>query len=207
MSKVFLCLFGLLSVANASGNRVGNGGDVIVCEGKAILLDFYESSNFVESYKQNKKYHEIVEDKLKSLQRLNSMQSKQYLRRYSEIKNEIQFVEKAELVDIQDSYQLLKPIDKGCVLKQAAIRKNISLDKSTRFLVAKDIWEQMDEFNKAGLIVHEIVYEHFFKLGENHSVKARQFVALLFNNKLEMMSEAEYWDLLQKNEIPIYKKK
>jgi hypothetical protein len=61
----------------------------------------------------------------------------------------------------------------------------------------------MDNLNNAGLMSHEIIYEHFSKLGEADSRKAREFNALLFNAEMEAQTKESLKKIIEKYCLPI----
>lgn len=60
----------------------------------------------------------------------------------------------------------------------------------------------MSIVDRAGLLVHEIIYEHFVRLGEDDSIKARKIVALLAHDK--EFVEKNFWPLVQRLRLRIY---
>lgn len=199
---IIIALFSWSSVF--AQNRVGNGGDVVKCKDSIQLLDFYESGRPLVSF-ENNDYKTVLRKVVERLERVNPKQAKQYKKRAQEIESEIDFKENIELVDISDSHHLFKPASGDCKILQAAVRKNYSMKDKSRFIINQTLWGQLNEVHKAGLLMHEIVYEHFYKLGEKDSIKARQFVALYFSPEFETMKVNDYFKALRDAKIPIYK--
>jgi hypothetical protein len=190
-------------------NRVGNGGDGILCEKegekpKAELLDFYESSQ--KRIETQAPYAEVVEARLQALSRISGGLGGTLLKRWQTMKNEIEWKKEIELVDVQDSKHLFTPSDKNCKLKQIALRRSEIVSTQKRFVIDETFWNQMATVSQAGLVMHELVYEHFFKLGETDSVKARTMNAYLFSPDLESGGSDGYWKLIRSLKIPIYKR-
>jgi hypothetical protein len=191
-------------------NRVGNGGDSVVCReiastGKirqAVLLDLYEAELPLPATK--KKHDELLKNVFEKLQSVSPEQAELYRRRGEEIPKEIKYVSGSQLADVDDSKHLIRPTEKGCKIEQAAIRKNLSLDEK-RFLVSQQIWDKMDENSKAGLLLHEIVYEHLWKLGEEDSVKTRHLVSYYLSKDFQKTTKDEYWKRIQKLKLPVYR--
>ncbi|CAE79083.1 hypothetical protein AB1A81_05355 [Bdellovibrio bacteriovorus] len=199
----FLILTASLS-AFASGNRVGNGGDVVSCPEKTELLDFYESSLILHDFESTAGYRHIAEQVLKNLSRFSPTQSRNYVRRLSQFIDESDFKSEVTLADIKDSRHLFQPRDEACKVQQIAIRKKEASAASKRFLVDQDLWNKLSERGKAGLILHEIIYEHFYKLGEDDSIKARQLNAYLFSENAQKDKPAEYWKIIRQMKVPLY---
>lgn len=221
--SIFILIFLFQTLGRAGINRVGNGGDVFVCrskshmvKGKAAaknsqktlpeiqtveLLDYMESEVPLVDYSGDHKA--ILKQVLEKLHAVAPQLADQYEKRLSKIEDEIHFQE-FSLKDVQDSYEIIER--KDCQLMQAAVRKNEIAFGEKRFTIQKLLWEKMDNHNKAGLLMHEIIYEHFFKLGEVTSVKARKVNALLFSKTLAKMTSQEFYSNLQKMDLPIYQR-
>lgn len=204
-TKWILSMILFSSSAFASGDRVGNGGDGVACSDKTELLDFYESSLPLKSYKLEQSYKEITENVLSNLERFNPAQAKQYRRRFSEFFDETEFKSGASLINIKDSRHLFKPKDKNCKIMQIAIRRNEESVVMKRFLIDEDLWNKLSERSKAGLVLHEIIYEHFYKLGEDDSIKARAVNAYLFSEKSYQDGPDVYWKTVKDLKLPIYR--
>lgn len=226
MNKPMMMILVLMSSMSFAGtNRVGNGGDVFVCHDilakspfkkskkvKSVtrtalpiqtveLLDFMESEVPMSKFQGD--YNAILSQVLENLTKVAPQLASQYSKRLESIREEIYFQDHS-LKDIQDSSEWIER--KNCQLIQAAIRKNDVSFGEKRFVIQKTLWEKMDDRNKAGLMMHEIVYEHFFKLGEVNSVKARKVNALLFSSEITKMTTTQFYKNLQKMDLPIYQR-
>jgi hypothetical protein len=204
-----ILIFLSLSSKVLAQNRVGNGGDVIVCsetakKSKVDLLDFYEAEG--KQIESTKPYAEIVKGRIDFLKQLSPDLGRQYLERWLKVQKDVDFRSDIELVDVKDSNHLFEPTDKRCQLKQIAIRRNITSDNQKRFIVSLNYWKQMQAVHQAGLLMHEMIYEHFFQLGENDSVKARAFNAFLFSPDFEKANPDDLWKFIKNLKIPIYRK-
>ena len=198
--NLFIFAFTLSHIALAQ-NRIGNGGDIVICpHNKPIILDFYENqSNLIQNNSDD--YKEIIKSRIALLEKANPKLSDQYKRRLLQIENEIEFKKNITLVDVKDSEHLFEPKDKKCKLNQIAIRKNNTIGNEKRFIIDEELWSKMDNINKAGLIMHEIIYEHFYNLGEKNSTKARKLNNYLFSLNFD---KSNFWKLIQELKIPIY---
>lgn len=205
MNKIiFLIVLMTSLVASASGNRVGNGGDVVSCPAQTELLDFYESNLKLQDFPGKNSYRDIADEVLKNLARLSPTQARNYQRRLSQFIDESDFKSDVTLTNIRDSKHLFKPKDEACKVQQIAIRKKEASSVSKRFLVDQDLWGKLSERSKAGLILHEIIYEHFYKLGEDDSIKARSLNAYLFSEQAQNVKSADYWKIIREMKIPLY---
>ena len=195
----------MMSLAHG-GNEVGNGGDVIVCkDNKVMLLDYHEAKDYgfdINLKEDDVGYRPVLLNIISEFKKIDSKLADQYLKRLNEIDIEINFKESVDLVDIPDSYHVSLP--KSCELKQVAIRLK-EMRNGKQFVIDKDLWRKLDTGHQAGLILHEIIYEHFLFLGEKNSKKARYMNGLISHigsgNKLKV----SYKELLRDREIPIYR--
>lgn len=195
----------LKSFEAAAQNRVGNGGDVIECASHTELLDFYESDKDLKMFAATVKYEAVLEEVLKNIERLNPKQSKHYKKRALEMIAESDFKKDIALTDVKDSKHLFIPKNKSCELKQIAIRRHQATLSGKRFVIDKELWDKLSERDKAGLVMHEVIYEHLFKLGEEDSVKAREINAYFFSEVGFKESPEAYWKIIKTMKIPIYK--
>jgi hypothetical protein len=196
MKAITLVIICFASFGWASGNRVGNGGH---------LVDFYELSQPLKSFDSAKNYQDILKELLKNLERISPSQAKQYGRRVAEFQDEVEFKKEVSLVDIKDSRYLFTAKDKDCKLLQIAIRRNESSSVTKRFIIDQELWDRLSERSKAGLVMHEVIYEHFYKLGEIDSVKARAVNGYLFTEKAFSDAPTVYWRIIQDLKLPVYK--
>jgi hypothetical protein len=207
MSLMIFCS----SWAHKGGNIVGNGGDAIVCRNakhqiaRAELFDFYEQDQMPRDKFAAHTEQEILATVLQRLRRVHSELAEQYENRLKELQTEIDFKPKIELVDIHDSKQVFQPMDGSCKMEQIAIRRTQTSPGQKRFVVRQDFWSKMDLVSKAGLILHEVVNEHFFKLGELDSRKARNFNVLLFSANFPAMNKNDYWKYVKDLKVPLYR--
>ncbi len=184
-------------------NKVGNGGNVVDCKTKHSqsprLLDFYEAD--INPELVGKEAKEIAEDRFKLLKEAAPALGAQYLKRLSQIESEIAFKDDIEILPINDSNHLFKPLSENCKIIQVAVRNNKALARDKRFIIGKDLWNKMTATHQAGLLAHEIIHEHFTKLGETDSVKARRLNAHIFTDPLD---KKKFWEFIKELEVSIY---
>lgn len=206
--KVIIIFFLNIQLIHAN-NKVGNGGDGVFCvspEGQPLngtLLDFYESKQpLPPDIGVNDSYILIAENILKKIKKAAPKISEQYSIRLKNIESEFEFIKTEKLVDISDSMNFLSPGNSNCQILQIIIRKKFVTKNESRFLVQENLWNRLDNINKAGLILHEIIYEHFSKLGQENSVKARRLNSFMFFNS--NITENSFWSLVKQFEIALY---
>ncbi len=200
MKSKFSFLFVLFASLNLlANNKVGNGGDVILCGGTSELLDFYEVS--IPTGQKETDPYKVAETQISKMEKVAPTLARQYLKRLKELPQEIDFKSEVQLEDIQDSKHLYLPDPKKCKIQQIAIRKTAVLKGEKRFIIQKDLWNNLSPLHQAGLLTHEVIYEHFSKLSEEDSLKARKLNAYLFQTPT---LDKKFWNFIKELEIPIY---
>ena len=208
--KLLVLILVATSVLAKSGNEVGNGGDVVTCLSlknieSVQLFDFFEFSNrkdgIIKESKESK--DQIMMSIITQLKIHDDKLAQLLMNRSKEFLNNVQFVTSGTLVNINDSDNLITPIEK-CKIEQVAILKKKVLFNDKKFLVDERIWNKLNETQKAGLIFHELIYEYFADLGEKNSVNVRALNSFLFSDKLSVISSTDYWKFIQSMKIPHY---
>jgi hypothetical protein len=213
MKKLFVCVL-FFSLYAQAWNRVGNGAHMIACYSsggshlKSVeLFDFYErneNKEFTRVKPGKKDFLGILAGVFSTLEKVNPKQAEQYRSRLLGIQNEIEFKKGVRLTNTNDAMEVFVPSDKNCHMEQAVVRKNDALPGEKRFIVRKEFWDKLSEEGRAGVLLHEIVYEHFFMLGEKDSVKARNYNSYLMSEKFAKATPKEYWEYIKALQIPIY---
>ncbi|MDC1175694.1 hypothetical protein OAT67_09860, partial [Bacteriovoracaceae bacterium] len=211
MSKILFLISTLIFNMSSSfaGDQVGNGGDAVVCYSNdkrisAQLLDFYEMELL------GKRPHFDISDNLKesarkaleSLSKVDHINYKKLKKDASLFMENAVFLEGIDLVDIQDSSHVVIP--KHCKIEQLSI---MNIDHPTgrpKYTLNKDIWILLDKVNKAGLILHEIIYEMFLRMGHKNSVMARVFNEYVTTNYLENISQKDFLMTYKKLKVPYF---
>lgn len=213
--KVCFALSVFFFVGNAAaGNEVGNGGDVVVCTDaneqieSLELLDFWEaqeeSAVLFKKIPEDTSVESVLESVFSQLAPLAPSLARQYGLRSKEFFKEVRFVEASKLTELDDSLHALNPSTENCKIQQVAIRvKDDTAPK--RFLVDKKLWEQMSSKQKAGLVLHEIVYEQLAFIEDTDSRRARRLVAFFFSQNFAKLSANDFWAQLRKWRLPIYR--
>ena len=170
LSRWMKCAILLLvcGAAAQANDRIGNGGGVIVCPNGSggfnyELLDLYMARtqfHLVADFAgaQGKPYEEIVDAVLSRFAILSPKRAAKYRDGFNNFLANTEFKAGVKLVFIPDTGS--QDIPSSCELLQVAVQKNINdiLPGEKRIVVAKDIWDQMDEENKAALVLHELIY-------------------------------------------------
>jgi hypothetical protein len=135
-------------------------------------------------------FGEILEKRLLILSKLDQKASDQYKKKINSILVNLKLLSDIKLNKTFDSFEIAKP--KGCLLEQFALQRKKEEKADTEFYFDKEIWSALGNKEKTGLILHEVIYEHFILVGEKNSTKARKYNAFIFSENLEKITEAEY---------------
>jgi hypothetical protein len=177
---VFLTVLLSMSLDTFAGDK-GNGGYSIVCrdnEGPIVsaeLLDIYEGKII---YRRNYSL-----DQKSDAEILKSVFAKltDYSKFSTKLKKEISLIEKNlimipegnELEPTDDAFPPIKK--KGCKFEQVANYTNAG-----EVLVSQEIYDHLDNLNRAALVIHEAIYSMRRKsVGDKNSQITRRFVAHL----------------------------
>lgn len=177
--KIFIILSLLFTTHSFAGDK-GNGGYSIVCrdtEGGPItsaeLLDVYEGRVL---YKRN---FEVAQNSVADLIAMAQSKVEYFGYFASKLQKEINLIEKNtiyipagnELESTDDAFPPIKK--KGCKFEQLANYTNAG-----ELLISSEIYDELDNVNKAALIIHEAIYSIRRKaLGEATSQNTRRLVA------------------------------
>jgi hypothetical protein len=74
-------------------------------------------------------------------------------------------------------------LQSGCSVVQIAVQRPPENPEDKRYLIDGSLWQRLDENNKAGLVLHEIVYRDALERGHTDSVAAHYFTALYASEK------------------------
>jgi hypothetical protein len=162
-----------------AGHETGNGGNVIICYGadeKIIsieTLDYYEMRLMDKHLMLNsnlEKYDEKLFDLFQKWEKVAPKRMALYKKWLMELNSEAGFYSNIEIPEIPDTGSIAIP--RGCKLIPAAFqRKDADIFPGVkRYVVRKDFWDLMDEEQKAGLILHELIYRE--AMGVFHKTSA-----------------------------------
>lgn len=198
-------LIGLFLVSRTlfAGDVVGNGGDIVYCEEQNTteLLDYYEG-RVLRGYKPDlgdptlapEKKVELVLKRLEKIDYDRAVTFRKWLNRFWE---DAKLIKDSEFIDIPDSSHIVIP--RGCEIKQIAI---LTREYAPHYFINEDLWKLLSNDDKAGLILHEIIYRH----ADDHqnSKHVRVYNALISSKTLQMMDRKSYQDLLIKFYLRYY---
>lgn len=186
---------------NINAIAIGNGGDVVACSnGKNELLDVFEAREMRSIPLLIGDNKLTVDERMDLLfariQRLDPNRANQYRAWYRDFINETLFKAGTVLVDVPDSDHLALP--GGCEIKQVAIQREPSFPEDKRYVVDRDLWNTLDNSNRAALILHEFIYRDAVKERHEDSQNTRYFNSYIFSGKIADFTMKEYLSYMRK---------
>ncbi|WPU64177.1 hypothetical protein [Peredibacter starrii] len=196
-------LIGIMALTTSlfvhAGDRVGNGGDVIVCpNSRTVVLDIFQGSvdwGFEPIMREGSRT-QIISETLKSFSAVDPVIASKLLDRALEMEKEIMSLEKSplrrsklvkfttnNLINIAD--EGIAELPPGCEIVQAATQNQKPFPGEVKFTFQKNIWMSLDTDVQTSLILHEVVYEHMIAMGELSSRSTRYFNSALHANYLQ----------------------
>ncbi len=192
-----------LSGWTIGGDRVGNGGDVLVCPGqKTELLDIFQGQTDWGFSPLNTAgtRDEIIREVLKDFIKVDPKIGNALKERALEIEKEISLLEKDpsyksklvkitknELLNISD--EGVAELPPGCKLVQAATQLTNPFPKEVKFTFQGQVLESLDVPVQSSLILHEVIYEHMLRSGEYSSRSTRYLNAALHAGQLATVKD------------------
>ena len=97
-----------------------------------------------------------------------------------------------DLRDISDSEEL--SLGENCEKKQIAVNRVGLPVHPTRkmYTIDERLWEKLDEEQKAGLILHEIIYSFALKNGAKNSINARYYNSVISSSDFSSLDPFTY---------------
>ncbi len=191
-----------ISIAAFATKEVGNGGNVVFCNSGRIsieMLDYYEARILrgmnVDVDKAGDPIN-IANQVVRRLLVASPLRRIAYEKYVNSFMNEARFVSGVELVTVPDSDHIFLP--DNCKIVQIAIQKEPEFPEDGRYVVNKDLWDNMDAASKAGLILHEVIYREAIDFGAEDSKASRYLNALLAANLVKQHTPDTFNALMQK---------
>lgn len=200
-------LFSISAIAVTPRGGDTGGGNVVVCKDATTgatsvrLLDYYEAAILYADIEPDfqapemgpgKTEMELVEYVLKRMSRVDRERAEDLGVLAKEWFADTKFLNKIVLPGINDHGYI--PLEVGCVVEQVAVQNLIPSAKAKKYTVREDLWKQMSLQDRAGLILHEIIYNEILNHPtiDSTSRGTRYVNALVSSPALSKISLAEY---------------
>lgn len=184
-------LFYVLMLASRAlaGGEAGNGGDVIIYkDGRVEVLDHYEA----------KKYGTVdlpgatVQEKVfNALERLKTggyscpEKMEQFKLWFSTFEKDARRLKNITLLDIPDSQHILLPAKSE--IHQIVVQIFPKAPWEKRYIINQDLYERLDDDNKATIILHELIFRTVVDgyASTSNSISSRNLNAAIITNKIQ----------------------
>ncbi|HEX7673724.1 MAG TPA: hypothetical protein VF412_06110 [Bdellovibrio sp.] len=191
--------FALTSLAWA-GDTKRNGGVVIKCRNSISVFDLYEgkvSYDYNPRPANGKKHNEIVQEIINTLSAINPSRAALYQKYLTDFSKESSFAEGVEFSRIDDLGEGV-PVPENCQLMQAAVQFRSTNPMNRWYLFSQSIWNQLDEKNKAALILHEFIYRAAYAENNDiqNSIGVRHFNSFLQSDLFAKTSLKQYLEVV-----------
>ena len=147
-----------------AGDRVGNGGDVIICDeptGETIfVLDQFYVEKELAIGPKGLSYIDKVFILLERVKKEFPVRYTLYSKIFNHFRSTVTFIN-SDIPEIDDSTEQY-PIN--CDLKQAAY-----FNEKHEYFLSRKIWDRLSNDQKAVLVFHEILYTEAIGLGHSNS--------------------------------------
>ena len=200
LKKSLLFLAALLIHGPAhAGIEKGNGGDVVVCQGKSPqLLDYFEAeSRWKLTLKSGigSNEWERATSLIDRLVGVNPRRAKVYKQWLAELRADSDFVRGIELIDIPDSGDGFIPA--GCSIRQVAVQRSARFPGEKRYTFNRDLFDLMSVDDRAGLFLHELILREASEhRGQENSINTRYLNSQISSGLVSRMSPMEYAALI-----------
>ncbi|XGC79790.1 hypothetical protein ACES2L_10660 [Bdellovibrio bacteriovorus] len=208
LSKVVTSLFLSLSfvstaVAFIGGDEKGNGGVVIRCTRPTLnyeVLDLFEGRavhGIDLEFEEAPTYFMMVDKLIDRIARVNPSRASLYRAYLLAWVGEARMIPGVDFTELPDKGW--GTIPKGCELRQAVVQFKKANLNGFKYFVNADIWESLDEKNKAALVLHEFIYREGLREENDftNSVGVRYFNAVVHSTAIKKISLADYIDVLR----------
>ncbi len=217
--KCFMLMMLLAVVSGAhAGERVGNGGNAVVCytdstKQKVVSVEMFDHWEMSRVYKNqytlnflnsSLSIEEIMTDIITRIAKFDIYRAKQYQAIALQILSDIpQIMNNSDLPVIEDDHPNFTP-KAPCYKEQFAVQIKDPSPNQNRFEISKRLWESPYTTNqdRAGLILHEVFYRDFIENGATDSDDTRMFNFLVSSTFFNNLGVSQYKNLLQQTGLP-----
>lgn len=199
-----LVLLNILSAAFlsfAGGDWVGNGGNLIECaDGRLQLLDYYEGNQgrgISVDLGDGDSFQDHIEVVLTRLEKLSPSRALKYKMWYGNFLIDADFFSDGKFVQIPDTGPIVVP--NSCDIRQIAAQRPDSeiMPGDRRYLIDLRLWERISEKDKAGLILHELIYREAIEEKQVTSTRVRYMTQILSSSAVESYNQLQMLELIR----------
>lgn len=195
--------FGQYFPITAFGNQVGNGGKGVVCGDGAgnitrvEVLDFYEGRILygLEPVFPDGTFVEKAKAAASRFAVHDSARAWRYTSEIDHFLSNTRYVD-SPLIETPDSDHIVAP-PLGCEIRQIAIQMKPTFPGDRLFTIDRTLWSHLGESDKAGLILHEVIYTEGIARGHKNSVAVRYLNTIASSDSISKMSDSEYKRILK----------
>ena len=205
-----------ISAAAKAGDRAGNGGDAVLCEDQggvqAYVADYFEMENLTVLnnylYSIEGDYTVKVQKVIDRMYEFNLAFANELQANFDLFKSSHAKPNNSKLIEIDDSDIAHIELKDNCEMVQAAVQVRSPGPLQAKFLIQEEIWTMMDSTQRAGLVLHEIVYmaflDHTYKFVDELKTKksnsnlSRKFVQAISSEKYFKDMDKELFEEIMK---------
>ncbi|MCX6125484.1 MAG: hypothetical protein NTV34_12165 [Proteobacteria bacterium] len=206
-----ICISSLLSsIALAYGPGSSGGGDGVVCQGalgsRSILsLDYLEAlhgptDGHPDLGAGNLEASEKVRLAIARVKEKSPEMAARLLQYAEHFEQNVVFVG-SELPDVNDTE--IYGLPENCWLKQLALQTTKTFFDEPRYYVNRNLYEKLDNTNKAFLELHEITYRLALRLGAVTSRKVRAFVGYISSKMISQASQEQFNEIVSSQSLSL----
>lgn len=195
MKFLFVLLFSLNVWA---GNEKGNGGNVLACfwagTMRYTLVDFFENPD-VNQWQDIISWELTVQAKINEIKQWSPQRGALLYDRLDTFVRYVQFKNGGQFSSSGDIGPVVIP--DGCNVVQAATQFFNKKTQRYEFFLNTDVWVELSEFQKAGLVLHEILLTEAVESGHETSKRTRELNAKLWANDFANKGADYFQDYLE----------
>jgi len=187
------------------GVGVGNGGGMVVCRNhdqsiqSTELLDFYEARALrgiqIDLANMPGNWKEKAQAVIHRLGKLTDLRDQIYTQWLASFEDEMMLLKGVQFNTVPDAMSIGVP--KGCEFEQGAVQIIPRFPGDKRYYLNDELWSAMDDTQKAGLVLHEIVYREALSYGHTDSIATRYLVGLVNSSAIEKSTINDFLKTLQ----------
>lgn len=200
------------SDASAS-SKEGHGGKVVICPTAADpdqvvdILDYYEAKKLgisIDLGPGTLSVQEKVDLVIRRIERLQPYRARSYRILFNQIMQDLEILEKGfeqrgkillfqdePLKDVQDSLEEFIPACGGGRIQQVVLQRKPRFPEERLLTIYKKLWKGLSHDQKAGLILHELIYNEAIQIGQTDSVRVRYFNAKVSSANFEKLNTVD----------------